>query len=172
MSRDTCQLCRETRHCPRYCEIQAESRERYPKEPRAYLEDWAAADAAYLRRFYPPGDDEVHYEVTPAFEKACAWVMTLKGRSNRCSIVSGCAGGRPRGDGLHDSAVIGLPHRVAAGCPGLFSGVEAALGDPRVVAGRRIPFETTELVVPLRTTLLNKPFHGGHQLVKSSYGAA
>jgi flagellar motility protein MotE (MotC chaperone) len=55
--------------------------QRFPKEPRSYLEDWAATDAAYLRRFYPPGDDEVHYEVTPAFEKAYAWVMTLQGRS-------------------------------------------------------------------------------------------
>ena len=55
--------------------------ERFPKEPRSYLEDWAATDAAFLRRFYPPGDDEVHYEVTPAFEKAYAWVVSLKGRS-------------------------------------------------------------------------------------------
>ena len=55
--------------------------DRYPKEPRAYLEDWSAADAGYLRRFYPPGDDEVHYEVTPAFEKAYAWVSTLQGRT-------------------------------------------------------------------------------------------
>jgi hypothetical protein len=55
--------------------------ERFPKDPRSYLEDWAATDTAYLRRFYPPGDDEVHYEVTPAFEKAYAWIMTLKGRS-------------------------------------------------------------------------------------------
>jgi flagellar motility protein MotE (MotC chaperone) len=55
--------------------------ERFPKDPRFYLEDWAATDTAYLRRFYPPGDDEVHYEVTPAFEKAYAWIMTLKGRS-------------------------------------------------------------------------------------------
>ncbi|WP_396906206.1 DUF3375 domain-containing protein [Mycolicibacterium phlei] len=54
---------------------------RYPKEPRAYLEDWAATDAGYLRRFYPPGDDEVHYEVTPAFEKAYAWVVNLQSRS-------------------------------------------------------------------------------------------
>jgi Protein of unknown function (DUF3375) len=63
-------------------EIRTENGEqRFPKEPRSYLEDWAATDAAYLRRFYPPGDDEVHYEVTPAFEKAYAWVMALKGRS-------------------------------------------------------------------------------------------
>lgn len=55
--------------------------ERFPKDARSYLADWAATDAAYLRRFYPPGDDEVHYEVTPAFEKAYAWVMSLKGRS-------------------------------------------------------------------------------------------
>lgn len=54
---------------------------KYPKSPRAYLEDWAANDAGYLRRFYPPGDDEVHYEVTPAFEKAYAWVDSLRGRS-------------------------------------------------------------------------------------------
>ncbi len=55
--------------------------ERFPKDARSYLEDWAATDAGYLRRFYPAGDDEVHYEVTPAFEKAYAWVMGLKGRS-------------------------------------------------------------------------------------------
>ena len=54
---------------------------RYPRAPRAYLEDWAGAETGYLRRFYPPGDDEVHYEVTPAFEKAYAWVESLKGRS-------------------------------------------------------------------------------------------
>lgn len=54
---------------------------RFPKDARSYLEDWAATDAAYLRRFYPPGDDEVHYEVTPAFEKAYAWVTSLRGRS-------------------------------------------------------------------------------------------
>jgi flagellar motility protein MotE (MotC chaperone) len=54
---------------------------RFPKEPRAYLEDWAASEAGYLRRFYPPGDDEVHYEVTSAFEKAYAWVGSLQGRA-------------------------------------------------------------------------------------------
>ncbi len=53
---------------------------RFPKAPRAYLEDWAATEAGYLRRFYPSGDDEIHYEVTPAFEKAYGWVMSLKGR--------------------------------------------------------------------------------------------
>lgn len=54
---------------------------RYPKTARAYLEDWAASDAGYLRRFYPTGIDEVHYEVTPAFEKAYAWLESLQVRS-------------------------------------------------------------------------------------------
>ena len=53
---------------------------RYPKAARAYLEDWAATDAGFLRRFYPAGVDEVHYEVTPAFEKAYAWVESLQAR--------------------------------------------------------------------------------------------
>lgn len=53
---------------------------RFPKEPRAYLDDWAATEAGLLRRFYPPGDDEVHYEVTPAFERAYGWVQALQAR--------------------------------------------------------------------------------------------
>ena len=54
---------------------------RFPKDPRAYLEDWSATEAGFLRRFYPAGDDEVHYEATPAFERAYAWVESLKSRS-------------------------------------------------------------------------------------------
>ena len=54
---------------------------RFPKSPREYLEDWAATEAGYVRRFYPPGDGDVHYEVTPAFEKAYGWVLSLRTRS-------------------------------------------------------------------------------------------
>lgn len=54
---------------------------RFPKTARAYVEDWAATDSGYLRRFYPAGDDEVHYEVTPAFERAYAWVTSLQARA-------------------------------------------------------------------------------------------
>jgi len=54
---------------------------RYPKPPQAYLEDWSAPEAGYLRRFYPAGNDEVHYEVTPAFVTAYTWVESLKARS-------------------------------------------------------------------------------------------
>lgn len=53
---------------------------RFPKSPHAYLEDWSAPDVGWLRRFYPPGSDEVHYEVTPAFEKANTWIESLPAR--------------------------------------------------------------------------------------------
>jgi hypothetical protein len=52
----------------------------FPKRPRAYLEDWAAPERAWLRSFYPANSDEVHYEVTSAFEKAYAWVAALRAR--------------------------------------------------------------------------------------------
>ncbi len=54
---------------------------RFPKDPRAYLEDWSGTDAGFLRRFYPHGEDEVHYEATPAFVKAYSWVVSLQGRT-------------------------------------------------------------------------------------------
>jgi len=54
---------------------------RYPKPAIEYLEDWAGADAGWLRRFYPLGSDEVHYDATPAFEKAYAWVTGLSVRA-------------------------------------------------------------------------------------------
>lgn len=53
---------------------------RFPKNARAYLDDWSAAETAYLRRFYPSRDDEVHYEATPALEKAYGWVQSLRVR--------------------------------------------------------------------------------------------
>lgn len=53
---------------------------RYPKSPIEYLDAWAQTDAGWLRRFYPVGFDEVHYDATPAFEKAYAWVTGLGAR--------------------------------------------------------------------------------------------
>ncbi|WP_203563928.1 DUF3375 domain-containing protein [Deefgea sp. CFH1-16] len=53
----------------------------YPKLPQAYLNDWAANDAAWLRKFYPTGSDEPHFDLTPATEKAIAWLASLGERS-------------------------------------------------------------------------------------------
>ena len=53
----------------------------YPKPALEYLNDWAANDKAWLRKFYPPGTDEPHFDLTPATERALAWLQTLGQRS-------------------------------------------------------------------------------------------
>lgn len=53
----------------------------YPKSAKAYLDDWAAPEAGWLRKFYPLGSDEPHYDATPAVEQAVAWVRALRDRS-------------------------------------------------------------------------------------------
>lgn len=55
--------------------------ERYLADPAVYLDDWAAPEAGWLRRFYPAASDEVHYEATPALERAYAWAQSLRGRA-------------------------------------------------------------------------------------------
>lgn len=51
----------------------------FPRTPLEYLDDWA--EAGWLRRFYPPGSDEVHFDALPTFERAYAWVSGLGVRS-------------------------------------------------------------------------------------------
>ncbi|WP_433562095.1 DUF3375 domain-containing protein [Nocardia sp. CA-151230] len=53
----------------------------FPKSPAAYLNDWAAPESGWLRKYYPPDSDEVHYDATPAVEKALAWVKSIQDRS-------------------------------------------------------------------------------------------
>lgn len=55
--------------------------ERYLADPAAYLDDWAASESGWLRRFYPAASDEVHYEATPALERAYAWTQSLRSRA-------------------------------------------------------------------------------------------
>lgn len=53
----------------------------YPRPAKAYLDDWAAPEAGWLRKYYPEGSDEPHYDATPAVEKAIGWVKSLQARS-------------------------------------------------------------------------------------------
>jgi len=53
---------------------------RFPKPARAYLDDWAAPGGGWLRKFYPDGTDEPHYDATPAVEKALQWLESLRER--------------------------------------------------------------------------------------------
>ncbi|MGM8753970.1 DUF3375 domain-containing protein [Enterobacter chuandaensis] len=49
----------------------------YPRAARDYLNDWAAPERGWLRKFYPPGDDRPWFDLTPATEKALSWLDKL-----------------------------------------------------------------------------------------------
>lgn len=44
----------------------------FPKSALEYLNDWAANDKGWLRKFYRTGSDEPQFDLTPATEKAIA----------------------------------------------------------------------------------------------------
>lgn len=54
---------------------------KFPRRARDYLEYWAAPERGWLRRYYPPGSDEPHFDLAPAVERALAWVQDLRERS-------------------------------------------------------------------------------------------
>lgn len=51
-----------------------------PRSAEAYLDEWAGNSSGWLRKFYPPGTDEAHFDLTPAAERAIAWVARLMER--------------------------------------------------------------------------------------------
>lgn len=51
----------------------------FPRAAQEYLDGWA--ESGWLRRFYPVSSDDVHYDATPALERAYAWVDGLRARS-------------------------------------------------------------------------------------------
>jgi hypothetical protein len=51
--------------------------DRYPRSAREYLEDWAAPNRAYVRKYYPKSGSEAEFDLTPATEKAIEWLQTL-----------------------------------------------------------------------------------------------
>ena len=53
----------------------------FPKPALEYLNDWAATERGWLRKFYRQGSDEAHFDLTPPTEKAIAWLATLAERS-------------------------------------------------------------------------------------------
>ena len=55
--------------------------EAFPRAAAAYLNDWADNDKGWLRKFYPTGSDEPHFDLTPATEKALVWLASLTERS-------------------------------------------------------------------------------------------
>ncbi|MGI6657144.1 MAG: DUF3375 domain-containing protein [Desulfobulbus sp.] len=55
--------------------------ETFPGTAQGYLNDWAENDKGWLRKFYPAGTDEPHFDLTPATEKALAWLEGLTERT-------------------------------------------------------------------------------------------
>lgn len=53
----------------------------FPKTAKAYLDDWSGPDSGWLRKYYPSGSDEVHFDATPAVEKAVSWIAGLQART-------------------------------------------------------------------------------------------
>ena len=45
---------------------------RFPKPARAYLDDWAAPEAGWLRKYYPEGTDEPHSTPLPPWRRRCS----------------------------------------------------------------------------------------------------
>lgn len=55
--------------------------ESFGRSASNYLDEWAKNDKGWLRKFYPPGSDEAHFDLTPATEIALAWLESLTQRS-------------------------------------------------------------------------------------------
>jgi flagellar motility protein MotE (MotC chaperone) len=55
--------------------------EAFPRSAVDYLNDWAGDDKGWLRKFYPAGSDEPHFDLTPATEKAIGWLVSLTERT-------------------------------------------------------------------------------------------
>lgn len=60
---------------------ETEGEDAFPRSARDYLDDWAQNERGWLRKFYPPGSDEAHFDLTPATEKAIAWLESLAQRA-------------------------------------------------------------------------------------------
>ncbi|QOD04429.1 DUF3375 domain-containing protein [Pseudarthrobacter sp. BIM B-2242] len=54
--------------------------ERFPRPAGEYLDEWAAPERAWLRKYYVPGQDEPRYDLTAASEDVVRWVESLSGR--------------------------------------------------------------------------------------------
>jgi hypothetical protein len=53
----------------------------FPKSAIDYLNDWAANEKGWLRKFYRHGSDEPHFDLTPPTEKAISWLAGLTARA-------------------------------------------------------------------------------------------
>ena len=53
----------------------------FPKSASAYLDDWASDERGWLRKYYPAGQDEAHYDLASSTEQAIDWLRKLGQRA-------------------------------------------------------------------------------------------
>lgn len=53
----------------------------YPRTALQYLNEWAATEHGWLRKFYQQGSDEPHFDLTAATERALTWLVSLNERT-------------------------------------------------------------------------------------------
>jgi hypothetical protein len=53
----------------------------FPKLATAYLDDWASDERGWLRKYYPSGQDEPHYDLASSTELAIEWLAGLGKRA-------------------------------------------------------------------------------------------
>ncbi|MCW2276947.1 DUF3375 domain-containing protein [Heliophilum fasciatum] len=49
----------------------------FPRSGRDYLDEWANDDHGWLRKFYPTGQDEPHFDLTSVAQRAIDWIISL-----------------------------------------------------------------------------------------------
>lgn len=52
----------------------------FPRSAAEYLDNWAAPEKAWLRKFYTENQDDPIFDLTPSTEDAVRWVQSLQGR--------------------------------------------------------------------------------------------
>lgn len=57
---------------------QGQSEAPFPRSGREYLDEWANDAHGWLRKFYPIGQDEPHFDVTSLAQKAIEWLLSLR----------------------------------------------------------------------------------------------
>lgn len=56
---------------------QANDENLFPRPARDYLDDWAQPEKGWLTKFYPPGSDDPHYDISPSTERVVSWIESL-----------------------------------------------------------------------------------------------
>ena len=50
----------------------------FPRTAKEYLDEWSDDEHGWLRKFYPSGHDEPHFDITSLAQKAIEWLLSLR----------------------------------------------------------------------------------------------